>query len=174
MAHRDHVAAALRMEPGERLLAAVRAAPRGTALMVGIAAGLGAALGYVLATSGESSVLRAAVGGGAGGGAGAALGVAIASLRARSRPPGPVALSVALTQRRLVVLRRSLVTNRPLGSVAEVPLAEVAGIDVSPPRPVAARRLRITFGDGSAWDLEAARPDHPEELVSALEEARSE
>ena len=73
---------------------------------------------------------------------------------------------VARTDRRILLLDRSPLTNRPATVVAERPLDQVEGIEIGPKRLTFPRNATVSFTDGTAWDLELMVIDKPEEFAA--------
>lgn len=172
MAYIDRVSSTIqpRLEEGEVLVAALRSARRGATMIAAVAAGIGAAAGFLIATSGyDGGFAAAALGGGVGGGAGAAVGFGIAwRMGGDDLPTRNPYLVVARTDRRLLMLPRSPLTNRPTSVAAARPLAEVGSIAIGPKRFSFPRTTTIRFSDGSSWELEAMAIDEPEGFAAGL------
>jgi hypothetical protein len=171
MAYADKVAARLdgELAQGEGFRDMVRVARRGATTIAAALAGAGAVVGYLVATSGsDTSFVSAALGGGIGAGVGAAAGAAVAFLRGGgSLPTRNPYLVLARTDRRMLLMERSPLTNRPAAIAAEQPLHQVKGIDLGPRRLTFPRRAKISFADGTSWDLEMMVIDKPGEFAAS-------
>jgi hypothetical protein len=170
MAYTDKVAARLEgdLAPGEPVMGMVRAARRGATMIAAVLAGAGAVAGYLIATSGgDASLGAAALGGGIGGGAGAAIGAAAAWVRGGgSLPSKNPYLVLARTDRRILLLERSPLTNRPAAIAAQRPLDQVASIEVGAKRFTFPRTGTVAFSDGTSWDLEFMVIDKPDAFAA--------
>jgi hypothetical protein len=109
----------------------------------------------------------AALGGGIGGGAGAALGAVAAWARGGgSLPSKNPYLVLARTDRRMLLLERSPLTNRPTSIAAERPLDEVTSVLLGGKRFTFPRTGQVSFSDGTSWPLEFMVVDKPDEFAA--------
>ena len=155
------------LAPGEEVVAAAHAQPKGMYLIIAPGAGVGAAIGYLVATAGASSMLRAAIGGGVGAAAGVVVATVIGMLVFRSRAPfGSLYSTLVRTSDRLLVYGRSGATNRPRGLIGDSPLAETP-IVVGERRFFLPRSVTVTLPDGSVHALEVAGVEKPERITGA-------
>lgn len=151
------------LESGERLLGAVRASGRGvTRAVIGGAAG---AVGGVTAAP-------------AMGGVGAVIGSeAGAADRAEGRqeeeaaglPPLPPQMALGLTDRRLLIFKRSALSGKPKELVAQIPRDRIEGIEGEDSgSALKPDRLTVVLIDGGQVSFEIPRADGFAPLVEAF------
>jgi hypothetical protein len=156
------------LDEGERLLAGVRAAPKGASLLIGISAGIGVAVGYVIATSAAEGPLAAALGGGLGAAAGVIVAFGISLIRLRGTDLESPNLALALTDRRLLVLTRSAVTNRSIRLSREYPISRIESISAGTSRLGFPAPVTVALRESDDLFLEVARIDDPAAFAAAF------
>ncbi|MGH2808539.1 MAG: hypothetical protein ACRDKT_14825 [Actinomycetota bacterium] len=130
------------MEPGERLLAAIRTMPRGTTLGVGIGGAVGAVVADRQAKKGAAQQTE---------------GSAAASWPA-------VRSAVGLTDRRLLIYDYTF-TGKPKDLIGEFLLDQVASLGVD---KGLTNKVTFGFNDGSAVQVECAKLEKVDDFVSAF------
>ena len=135
------------MEPGERLLAAIRTMPRGTTMGIGIGGAVGAVVADRQAKKAQSQQ-----------GEGSA---------AASWPS--VRSAVGLTDRRLLIFDYTF-AGKPKDLIGEFPLDQIASVDID---KGVTNKVRFSFTDGSASQVECAKLEKVGDFASAFESARS-
>lgn len=135
------------MEPGERLLAAIRTMPRGTTMSVGIGGAVGAVVANRQAKKAQGQQTE---------GSAAATWPAVRS-------------AVGLTDRRLLIFDYTMM-GKPKDLIGQVPLDQVASLDVD---KGVTNKVRFTFNDGSAAQLECAKLEKIGDFASAFESIKS-
>lgn len=131
------------MEPGENLLAAIRTAPRGAAMAMGI----GGVAGMVVADRRAKKAKERQTPGSA----------------AADWPA--VRSAVGLTDRRLLVFDYTAM-GKPKSLVGQAALDQVASLKVE---KGLSNKLTFEFSDGSAVNLECGKLEKLDEFLSALE-----
>ena len=142
--------------PGERALTAVRCSPKGRTKrrMAGIAAG--GMVGSLIADAAERS-----------------------RGRSQQQNRGPVlasgwpaepSLALVLTDRRLLIYRRSHATDRPTDLIAACSLDTIAGMALGTTRVLIQHfpTIEIRFADGSTVELETQKGDRADRFVEAF------
>jgi hypothetical protein len=168
MSTTDRVAAVVDLAAGETVLAAVRGTTKGMSLLAGICAGIGAAIGYAIATSGgDGGFLAAAIGGGVGAGCGVIVGMFAGSIVLKSHPVLGPTPAIAVTDRRVLGVRRALLTGRPTVLAADASKEHVSEIEVTP-RKFFTKRVIVRFTDGTTWEIEVGVQEDPDALQAAL------
>lgn len=135
------------MEPGERLLAAVRTMPRGTTMGIGI----GGAVGAVVA---DRQAKKAQAG---------------QSEGSAAKDWPPVRAAVGLTDRRLLIFNYTFM-GKPNELVGQFPLDQIASLDVD---KGLTNKLSFNFTDGSAAQVECAKLEKVGDFESAFASAKS-
>lgn len=131
------------LNPGERMIAAVRTQPRGTNL-----GAIGGIVGDV-ASSRQSKK---------------ALADATTGSNAGSWPSGNSA--VGLTNQRLLLFNYTAM-GKPKDLVAEFPIADVASVELEK-KKITANALRFAFTDGSSVEVECAKLEKTQDFVDAF------
>ena len=135
------------LEPGEKVLAAIRTMPRGTTLGMGIGGLVGAAVAGHQAKKGAAEQAE---------GSAAANWPAVRS-------------AVGLTDRRLLIYDYTLM-GKPKDLVGQFPLDQIATVDVD---KGVTNKVRFGFVDGSASNVECAKLEKVGDFVSAFESAKA-
>jgi hypothetical protein len=138
------------LQPGERVIAAVRTMPRGTTMGTAVGGLVGSALAQR-----QASKAQAAAGDGS---------------LAAAWPKGNSA--VGLTQQRLVLFNYTAF-GKPKDLVAEFPLDQVAAVELEK-KKVTANALTFGFADGSAVQVECAKLEKTADFVEAFPRAKAE
>jgi len=174
VARLDHLSkfAAPYLKQRETLLGAVRATARGSVIAGAMLGGAGAGFGYLVGTSISDTVAGAILGGAIG----AAAGMAFSAFFSRFRMKRSIGvkgsnLSAVLTGRRILLFTRTVISSRPSGLGREIPLEDVASMEVGAAKLIAPHPLTITLKDGSVLELEAARIEKPDKFVAAYRKA---
>ncbi len=174
MARLDHLSrfAAPYLRQRETLLGAVRATARGSVVSSAMLTGAGAGFGYLVGTSITEGLAGAILGGAIG----AAAGMAVSALFARFLMKRTIGvkgsnLSAVITGQRILMFTRTLMISRPSGLGREIPLKDVASIEVGAAKLIAPHPLTITLNDGSVLELEVARIEKPDRFVAAFRKA---
>jgi hypothetical protein len=149
----------------ETLVATSRATARGGVMTSAVMAGAGAAIGYTVSTFIGDGAIAAAIGGGVGGGLGVLVGSVISSMRMRKRMSIRAAtVTLALTDKRLLIFRQSWLSNRATDLVGEIPIGTIASIEVGRARLITPHPITITLEDGTVLAFEAAKVEKPGRL----------
>jgi hypothetical protein len=135
------------MEPGERLLSAIRTMPRGTTMSIGIGGALGAVVSDRQAKKAQGRQTE---------GSAAAEWPAVRS-------------AVGLTDRRLLIFDYTFM-GKPNNLVGQFPLDQIASLEVD---KGVTNKVRFSFNDGSAAQLECAKLEKVADFASAFESAKS-
>jgi Bacterial PH domain len=134
------------MQPGERLLGAIRTMPRGTTMGIGI----GGAIGAVVADrQAKKANARQEEGS-----------------NAAAWPPKRSA--VGLTDKRLLIFDYTAM-GKPKSLIGEFPLDDVASLTVD---KGLTNKVSLAFTDGSAVQLECAKLEKIDDFVTAFEGAK--
>lgn len=174
MARLDHLSkfAAPYLKQSETLLGAIRATARGSVIASAMLGGAGAGFGYLIGTSIAEGMTGAVLGGAVGAAAGMAIGAFFARFRMK-RAIGVKGsnLSAVITGRRILMFTRTLISSRPSGLGREIPLKDVASMEVGAAKLISPHPLTITLTDGSVLELEVARIEKPDKFVAAYRKA---
>lgn len=135
------------MEPGERMLAAIRTMPRGTTMGAGIGGVVGAAVAGKQAKKAQAQQTEGSV---------AAEWPAVRS-------------AVGLTDRRLLIFDYTMM-GKPKDLIGQFPLDQVASLDLE---KGVTNRVRFNFHDGSAAQVECAKLEKVADFVTAFEGIKS-
>lgn len=135
------------MQPGERVLAAIRTMPRGTTMGMGIGGLVGAAVAGHQAKKGAAEQSE---------GSAAAAWPAVRS-------------AVGLTDRRLLIYNFTAM-GKPKDLIGEFPLDQLASLDVDKGMT---NKVRFAFNDGSAAQVECAKLEKVGDFVSVFEDLKS-
>ena len=138
--------AAAILEPGERVLAAIRTMPRGTTMSIGIGGAVGAVVADRQAKKAQAKQTE---------------GSAAASWPAKRS-------AVGLTDRRLLIYDYTLM-GKPNNLVGEFPLDQVASLDVE---KGLTNKVRFNFNDGSAQQVECAKLEKVGDFESAFKSVK--
>jgi hypothetical protein len=134
------------MEPGERLLGAIRTMPRGTTMGVGIGGAVGAVVADRQAKKAHAQQDEGST--------------------AANWPP--VRSAVGLTDRRLLIFNYTAM-GKPKDLVGQFPLDQVASLDVD---KGLTNKVRFNFTDGSAAQVECAKLEKVGDFESAFKNAK--
>jgi len=160
------------LRKNETLVATSRATARGGVLTSAVMAGAGVAIGYTVSTFFGDGALYAAIGGGAGGGLGVLVGSIVSSMRMRKRMSIRAAtVTLALTEKRLLIFRQTWLSNRAADLVGEIPIGSITSIEVGPSRFITPHPITITLDDKTVLAFEAAKVEKPELLAKAFHSA---
>jgi hypothetical protein len=134
--------------------------------------GAGAGFGYLVGTSITSDMTGAILGGAIG----AAAGMAISAFFSRFRMKRAIGvkgsnLTAVITRQRILVFTRTLISSQLSDLGREIPLKDVASMEVGAARLIAPHPLTITLTDGSVLELEVARIEKPDKFVAAFHKA---
>lgn len=166
-----HVASHL--AEGERLLAGVRANPKGCHAVNASLGGIGAALGFVIGTGLSDGYLGAALGGVLGAAAGVLIALLYAIIRVRRTTVIDAPnLALALTDRRMLIFARSALTNRPNRMSRAYPLEQIRTMAAGEPRLLFPPPFHIVLTNGTKLNLEVGRIDDPAGFAEAFAERR--
>jgi hypothetical protein len=135
------------LQPGERVLAAIRTMPRGTTMGMGIGGAVGAVVADRQAKKGQAEQTE---------GSTAAGWPAVRS-------------AVGLTDRRLLIYDYTLM-GKPKDLVGEFQLDQVASVEVD---KGVTNKVRFAFTDGSASQVECAKLEKVGDFVTAFEGAKT-
>lgn len=174
MARKDDLASSIGrfLKKHETVVGACRAAPRGGVVTSALLAGAGATIGYTLATFVGEGGLAAAIGGGAGAAAGVVISSMVSSWRMRKKLGMRAAVvTMALTQRRLLMFRQSWLNNRVADLVGDFPLDSITSLVVGKARLFAPAPMTITLTDGDSMEFESAKIERPDLFAEAFEQA---
>lgn len=144
------------LQPGESVLAAARGMPVGAVARVAGSAGGAVAGGAIGAIIGIKMTEKRAA-------EGAAQGVAagVGEL--------PSQLSLGLTDRRLLIYRRSPVSGKTTEFFGEIPRSSIRSIDAfEGSNPLKPHRLSVTLTDGATVEFEIVRMDGAAPLAEAF------
>ena len=130
------------MEPGERLLAAIRTMPRGTTMGIGIGGAVGAVVADRQAKKAHAKQSEGSA--------------------AKDWPA--VRSAVGLTDRRLLIYDYTF-TGKPKDLIGQFPLDQIASLDVD---KGLTNKVRFTFTDGSAAQVECAKLEKVGDFESAF------
>jgi hypothetical protein len=131
------------LEPGERVVAAIRTMPRGTTLGMGIGGAVGAVVAERQAKKGRAEQTEGSAAAG------------WPSVRS----------AVGLTDRRLLIYDYTLM-GKPKNLVGQFPLDQIASVEVD---KGVTNKVRFAFNDGSASQVECAKLEKVGDFVSAFE-----
>ena len=160
------------LRKSETLLATSRATARGGVLTTAVGAGVGAAIGYTVSTFFGDGALYAAIGGGVGGGLGVLIGSIVSSMRMRKHMSIRAAtVTLALTDRRVLIFRQTWLSNRAVDLVGEIPIESITSIEVGRSRLITPHPVTITLDDETVLAFEAAKVEKPDLLAKAFESA---
>lgn len=134
------------MEPSEQLLAAIRTMPRGTTMGTALGGIVGAAVAGRQAKKASAGQTEGSIAG--------------------SWPM--VKSAVGLTDRRLLMYDYTFM-GKPKDLVGQVPLDQVASVSVD---KGVTNKVRFTFTDGSAVDVECAKLEKVGDFTSAFERVK--
>jgi hypothetical protein len=145
----------LDLEPGERILAGARGMTKGaTKGIVGGAAGAGFGASGIAVGSRAGAEDRAA---------------AADEHEAAGLPRLPTQVAVGLTDRRLILIRRSPITGRPTHVIASVPRSRIEAITGDTPLSAfKPDRLAVALDDGTRLTFEIVRRDGQAGIVEAF------
>ena len=135
------------MEPGERLVAAIRTMPRGTTMGMGIGGALGAVVADRQAKKAHATQNEGSA--------------AAAWPTERS--------AVGLTDRRLLIYDYTFM-GKPNNLIGQFPLDQIASLAVD---IGVTNKVSFTFNDGSAAQLECAKLEKVGDFQSAFEKVKS-
>jgi hypothetical protein len=135
------------LEPGERLLFAIRTMPRGTTMGIGI----GGALGAVVADRQAKK----------------AHGKQTEGSAAAEWPP--VRAAVGLTNRRFLIFDYTMM-GKPKDLVGQFPLEQIASLDLD---KGVTNKIRFNFNDGSGAQVECAKLEKVGDFVTAFENLKT-
>lgn len=135
------------LEPGERVLAAIRTMPRGTTMGIGIGGAVGAVVADRQAKKAQARQTE---------GSAAADWPAVKS-------------AVGLTDHRLLIFDYTMM-GKPKDLIGEVSLEQVASLDLE---KGVTNRVRFNFNDGSAAQVECAKLEKVGDFVSAFERVKT-
>ena len=135
-----------------------------------VLAGSGAAIGYLISTVLGDGALYAAIGGGIG----AAVGIIIGSMVSYSRMRRSMSIraatvTLALTEKRLLIFRQSWFANRAADLLREIPTGSITSIEVGPSRFISPHPITIALDNETVLNLEAAKIEKPELLAEAFQ-----
>jgi hypothetical protein len=134
------------MEPGERLLGAIRTMPRGTTMGIGIGGAVGAVVADRQAKKAQAQQAEGSA--------------------AKEWPA--VRSAVGLTDRRLLIFDYTF-TGKPKDLIGQFPLDKIASLDIE---KGLTNKVRFTFTDGSAAQLECAKLEKVGDFESAFNGAK--
>ena len=135
------------MEPGERLVAAIRTMPRGSVVGMGVGGAVGAVMADRQAKKADSTKSEGSA--------------------AADWPS--VRSAVGLTDRRLLIFDYTLM-GKPKDLIGQFSLDQVASLDLD--RGVT-NKVRFNFNDGSAAQVECAKLEKVGDFVSAFENVKT-
>ena len=135
------------MEPSERLLAAIRTMPRGTTMGTAIGGVVGATVAGRQAKKATAQQSEGSIAG--------------------SWPA--VKSAVGLTDRRLLIYDYTFM-GKPKDLVGQFPLEQVASVGVD---KGVTNKVRFSFTDGSAVDVECAKLEKVGDFASAFDQAKT-
>ena len=134
------------LEPGERVLAAIRTMPRGTTMGIGIGGAVGAVVADRQAKKAQANQTEGSA--------------------AKDWPA--VRSAVGLTDRRLLIYDYTF-TGKPNNLVGEFPLDQIASLEVD---KGLTNKVRFTFTDGSAAQVECAKLEKVGDFESAFKNVK--
>ena len=135
------------MEPGERMVAAIRTMPRGTVMGAGIGGVVGAAVAGQQAKKAQARQTEGSP---------------------ASEWPA-VRSAVGLTDRRLLIFDYTMM-GKPKDLIGQFSLSDVASLDLE---KGVTNRVRFNFNDGSAAQVECAKLEKVGDFVSAFESVKA-
>jgi hypothetical protein len=135
------------LEPGERVIAAIRTMPRGTTMGIGIGGAVGAVVADRQAKKAQANQAE---------GSAAADWPAVRS-------------AVGLTDRRLIIFDYTF-TGKPNNLIGQFPLDRIASLDVD---KGLTNKVSFNFDDGSAARVECAKLEKVGDFESAFTSAKS-
>ncbi|MQA99299.1 MAG: hypothetical protein GEU78_03255 [Actinobacteria bacterium] len=135
------------LEPGERLLGAIRTMPRGSTMSMGIGGAVGAVVGDRQAKKGSAQQTEGSI--------------------AASWPM--VRSAVGLTDRRLLIYDFTFM-GKPKDLVGEFSLDQVASLDVD---KGVVNKVSFGFNDGSVVQAECAKLEKVGDFTAAFESAKA-
>ncbi|RJQ48048.1 MAG: hypothetical protein C4534_00225 [Gaiellales bacterium] len=134
------------LEPGEEIIAGLRVNLKGTALGTGLAVGLGGiggiALGSKLMSRGQENAADAGI-------------------------EFSQQMSFGLTDRRIIIWKRSPASGKTKEVIGSIPLEEIEGVSFQPGK--LGDRLTLVLSGGRELTLEAARVDKGQEFADRLQ-----
>lgn len=134
------------MEPGERLLGAIRTMPRGTVMSIGIGGAVGAVVADRQAKKAQSKQDEGST--------------------AAEWPA--VKCAVGLTDRRLLIYDYTF-SGKPKDLIGQFPLDQIASLDID---KGLTNKVRFNFSDGSAAQVECAKLEKVGDFESAFKGAK--
>ena len=136
------------LKPGEQVVSAIRTQPSGTAVGAGVGGLVGAAVAQKKAGKAQAGATEGS----------------IAQNWAKGR------FAVALTNQRLLTFNYTAM-GKPKDLTSEMPLAEVASVDLEPKKLT--KGVRFAFSDGSAIEVECAKLEKVDDFVSAFQQVKA-
>ena len=173
MANTDDLAASIGryLKKNEKVIGATRAAPRNGVRITSGLAGVGAAAGYLLSTFIGEGALAAAIGGGLGAAVGVSIATVVAYFRMRKILGIRAAVvTLALTNRRLLMFRQSWFANRVAELVREFPIEDITSIVVGKAGLISPYPVTVALDNGTAMEFEAPKIERPGLLADAFRE----
>lgn len=135
------------MEPGERLVSAIRTMPSGTTMSIGIGGAVGAAVSDRQAKKAQANQTEGSI--------------------SANWPAARCA--IGLTDRRLLMFDYTMM-GKPKDLIAQFPLDSVASLDLA---KGVTNKINFNFNDGSAAQIECAKLEKVGDFVSAFEKVKS-